>query len=109
MIFVDASSSICYCNTCFIAYIRSVEIGEHEKQLKNNHTLQGLRTFHQCVVWRGLNNHKDLGGGGGGSLPLILMHTCALMTYLPCRNIIRYGIFQNKHKCLYFETSYQQL
>ena len=39
----------------------------------------------------------------------MLMHTRALMTYLiggylPWEKIIGYGIFQNKGKCLYFNT-----
>ena len=51
----------------------------------------------------------------GRSLPLILMHTRALMAYLLGglftlqKFIIRYDYFQNKCKCLYFNTPYQYL
>ena len=51
--------------------------------------------------------------GGGGSLPLILMHTHVLMTYLSrgylaCKKYENV-FFPSKRKCLYFNTSYRYL
>jgi hypothetical protein len=50
--------------------------------------------------------------GSGGALPLYILYTCAFGTYLlggylPCIENYKVWFFQNKGKCLYFNTPYQ--